>query len=238
MSPKIERALVVTVAIIAVIVIGIVIWGKAEYRGYIKAKAESNVFTAQYEAKAAQAETMILALQRESAILRAEKQRALDNADLHEADAAKARAETERLKAQTAAMSPDGLSDQINLRIGTGAITPTAGGLYICSRAGTEAILNRFLDGEGYLSQYESEKAANLNLRAATDAAERMAANSAQAFTLMQGERDRALVAWDADKQVIKHLERSIVGRRLKSFVIGAAVGVASVLIFQLAKGK
>jgi len=238
MNPKIERALIVTVAIIAVIVTGIIIWGKAEYRGYTRAKAEADVLTAQYEAKAKQADLAILTLQREAVILRTEKKRALENAALHEQDAALAHAEAERQKALTAALPPDSLTGQINQRIGPDSIVHTAGGLYICSRAGAEATLNLFLDGDGYRTKYETEKADSLNLRAALDAAERMAANSDNQRLLIQGKYDAAILAWSADVAALRHLERSILGRRTKSFITGAALGVASVLIFQLARGK
>lgn len=238
MNPKIERALIVTVAIIAVIVTGIIIWGTAEYRGYTRAKAEADVLTAQYEAKAKQADLAILTLQREAVILRTEKKRALENAALHEADAASKQIEIDRLKAETAALAPDALTGKLADYIGATNISYRAGGLYICTRAGAEATLNRFLDGDSYKSQYESEKAANLNLRAAIDAAERAAANSDQQRRFILSKYDAALLAWSADQLALKRLERSIFGRRTKSFITGAAIGAASVLIYQLAKGK
>jgi len=238
MTAKLRATLIAAAAILAV-VIGIVIaWGQAEHRAALKWKGASAALASEYNAYVKQAEPVIAGLQVQNAALQKDVNAAISKADTLESTIAEQDAAISHLKTLTAALSPDGLSAKINERIGTGSIVPTKGGLYICSRAGAEATLNRFIDGEGYRTKYETEKAAVWNLRAALDAAEQQAANTAQAFTLMQGERDRALVAWDADKDALRHLERSILGRRTKSFIIGAATGAAAMLIYQLAKGK
>lgn len=238
MTAKLRSALIAGGGVIVLILAALVIYGNLQHSQYLKAKGASAALTAEYTAYKSTAEPAILSLQNENAALRVEKQAALSAAEASALHGAALQIEIDHLKTLTAALSPDGISAKINERIGTGSIVPTAGGLYICTRPGAEATLNRFIDGEGYASKYESEKAANLNLRAALDAAERMAANSAQAFTLKDGEYQRALAGWDADKQVIKHLERSMFGRRTKSFIIGAATGAAAMLIYNLAKGK
>jgi hypothetical protein len=238
MTAKLRATLIAAAAILAV-VIGIVIaWGQAEHRAALKWKGASAALTAEHAAYVKQAEPLIAGLQSENVTLKQIVNSAISKADTLESTIAEQDAAIAHLKALTAALPPDSLTGQINQRIGPDSIVHTAGGLYICSRAGAEATLNRFIDGEGYRTKYETEKAVVWNLRAAVDAAEQQAANSAQAFTLKDGEYQRALKGWDADKQVIKHLERSIFGRRTKSFITGAALGVASVLIFQLAKGK
>ena len=238
MTAKLRNTLVASAVILAVVIGILIAWGQVEHRAYLTAKGAAAALTAEFNAFKATTEPFIASLQSENANLTKTINAAISTAAALEADIIDKDFEIAHLKALTAALSPDSLSGQINQRIGTGSMRPTESGLYICSRAGTEATLNRFLDGEGYASKYESEKAVSLNLRAAVDAAEQKAANSDQAFTLKDGEYRRALAGWDADKQVIKHLERSILGRRTKSFVIGVALGVASVLIFQLAKGK
>ena len=238
MTAKLRNALISAAAILAVAIGILIAWGQAEHRAALKWKGASAALTSEYNAYVKQAEPVIAGLQVQNAALQKDVNAAISKADTLESTIAEQDAAISHLKTLTAALSPDGLSAKINERIGTGSIVPTKGGLYICSRAGAEATLNRFIDGEGYRTKYETEKAVVWNLRAALDAAEQQAANSAQAFTLMQGERDRALVAWDADKDALRHLERSILGRRTKSFIIGAATGAAAMLIYQLAKGK
>ena len=238
MTAKLRNTLITAAAILAVVIGIIIAWGQAEHRAALKWKGASAVLTAEHAAYVKQAEPLIASLQSENVTLKQIANSAVSKADTLESTIAEQDAAISHLKTLTAALSPDGLSAKINERIGTGSIVPTKGGLYICSRAGAEATLNRFIDGEGYRTKYETEKAAVWNLRAALDAAERMAANSAQAFTLKDGEYQRALAGWDADKQVIKHLERSMFGRRTKSFIIGAATGAAAMLIYNLAKGK
>ncbi|MCK9600081.1 MAG: hypothetical protein M0R06_13635 [Sphaerochaeta sp.] len=238
MTAKLRATLISAAAIVAVVVGIVIAWGQAEHRAALKWKGASAALASEYNAYVKQAEPVIAGLQVQNAALQKDANAAISKADTLESTIAEQDAAISHLKTLTAALSPDGLSAKINERIGTGSIVPTKGGLYICSRAGAEATLNRFIDGEGYRTKYETEKAAVWNLRAALDAAEQQAANSAQAFTLMQGERDRALVAWDADKDALRHLERSILGRRTKSFIIGAATGAAAMLIYQLAKGK
>ena len=238
MTAKLRATLISAAAILAVVIGIIIAWGQAEHRAALKWKGASAVLTAEHAAYVKQAESVIAGLQVQNAALQKDVNAAISKADTLESTIAEQDAAISHLKTLTAALSPDGLSAKINERIGTGSIVPTKGGLYICSRAGAEATLNRFIDGEGYRTKYETEKAVVWNLRAALDAAEQQAANSAQAFTLKDQELKRALKAWDADKQVITHLERSIFGRRTKSFIAGAALGVASVLIFHLAKGK
>ena len=238
MTAKLRNTLITAAAILAVVVGVLIAWGQAEHRAALKWKGASSALTAEHAAYVKQAEPLIASLQSENVTLKQIANSAVSKADTLEATIADQDAAISHLKALTAALPPDSLTGQINQRIGTGSIVPTAGGLYICTRPGAEATLNRFIDGEGYRTKYETEKAANLNLRAAVDAAEQQAANSAQAFTLKDGEYQRALAGWDADKDALRHLERSILGRRTKSFITGAALGVASVLIFQLAKGK
>ena len=238
MTAKLRNALISAAAILAVAIGILIAWGQAEHRAALKWKGASAVLTAEHAAYVKQAEPLIASLQSENVTLKQIANSAVSKADTLESTIAEQDATIAHLKALTAALSPDSLSGQINQRIGAGSMSPTEGGLYICSRAGAEATLNRFIDGEGYRTKYETEKAVVWNLRAALDAAEQQAANSAQAFTLKDGEYQRALAGWDADKQVIKHLERSMFGRRTKSFIIGAATGAAAMLIYNLAKGK
>jgi len=238
MSAKLKSALVIAAAALAVVVTGLILYGQAERRSALRWRGAADALTREYQSYRVRSDAELTALRKQQAAAEAEKKHALEAAAVAEKKHAVIQSDLQQLQALTASLSPDDLSGHINQRIGTGSIVPNAGGLYICTRAGAEATLNRFIDGEGYRTKYETEKAVVWNLRAAVDAAEQQAANSAQAFTLKDQELKRALKAWDADKQVIKHLERSIFGRRTKSFITGAALGVASVLIFQLAKGK
>jgi hypothetical protein len=238
MTAKLRNILYASGLAVVLIISALIVYGNFQHSQYLKSKGASAALTAEYTAYKSTAEPAILSLQNENATLRVEKQTALTAAEASVLHGAALQIEIDHLKTLTAALSPDGISAKINERIGTGSIVPTAGGLYICTRSGAEATLNRFLDGEGYKSKYESEQAVTLNLRAAVDAAERMAANSDNAFFLKGQELNRAILAWNADKDTLRHLERSILGRRTKSFIIGAASGAAAMLIYNLAKGK
>jgi len=231
MTPKIKSALVIAAAALAVVVTGLILYGQAERRSALRWRGAADALTREYQSYRVRSDAELTALRKQQAAAEAEKKHALEAAAEAEKKHALIQSDLKQLQALTASLSPDDLSGHINQRIGTGSIVPNAGGLYICTRAGAEAALNRFLDGEGYRTKYETEKAVTLNLRAALDAAEQQAANSDNAFTLKDQELKRALKAWDADKQVIKHLERSIIGRRVKSFVIGAGAGALTLAV-------
>ena len=238
MTAKLRNIIYASGLAVVLIIASLIVYGNYQHSQYLKSKGASAALTAEYKAYKSTADLGILSLQNENAALRVEKTAALSAANSAAQHGLALQIEIDHLKTLTAALSPDGISAKINERIGTGSIVPTAGGLYICTRPGAEATLNRFLDGEGFASKYESEKAVSLNLRAALDAAERMEANSDNAFYLKTQEYNRAILAWNADKDTLRHLERSILGRRVKSFIIGAASGAAAMLIYQLAKGK
>lgn len=239
MSAKLKSALIIAAAILAVVITSLILYGQAERRAALKWRGAADALTREYQSYRVRSDAELAALRKQQAAAEAEKKQALEAAALAEKKHAVIQSDLKQLQALTASLSPDDLSGQINQRIGTGSIVPNAGGLYICTRAGTEAVLNHLLAAEAWQARYQAETIVSSNLRLAVDAAERETAAIGSRLTITRGALDRALAAWDADRRAYTHLARSITGRQAKSFVAGAVVGIAAVLVFQLAtQGK
>lgn len=234
MTPKIKSALVIAAAALAVVVTGLILYGQAERRSALRWRGAADALTREYQSYRVRSDAELAALRKQQAAAEAEKKHALEAAAVAEKKHAVIQSDLQQLQALTASLSPDDLSGHINQRIGTGSIVPNAGGLYICTRAGAEAVLNHLLTGEAWQARYQAETVVSSNLRLAVDASERETAAIASRLTITRGALDRALAAWDADRLAYTHLARSIAGRQTKSFVAGAVVGIAAVLVFQL----
>lgn len=131
-------------------------------------------------------------------------------------------------KAKTAALPDDALSAAINARIGAGASWPTGGAMFAFTRAGAEATLNRFLDGEGWAKRYENEHVIAEKLNATVAEKNGVIADWSWRFDLKVGELAREAAAHAGTKDALKHLERSRAGATVKSFLIGALAGFAA----------
>jgi len=232
MTTKIKAILALIGAVAVCVIIGIVLYANGQRDKYLQAKGASEVLTAEFASYKASAEPLISGLNQAINGLTIERDKAKAKAD--EADAAKSaiQAKYDKLKSETASLPATALTSAINARIGLNESWPTAGGLFAFSRVGTERTLNLFLDGEGYAAKYEQERAVSVNLRVALDAAERGAALWSEKYALRDGEYQRAIAAWGADKDALVHLRRSLLGRKVKSFIVGAAIGAGAVIIY------
>jgi hypothetical protein len=235
MTAKLKQALAIVGAIVAVVLVSIILYANNQRIKYQQAIGASKALTAEYNDYVKSAELAIKELHAGIAESLKQEQAAIDAAEKAKAAQSSIQAKYDTLKEETAALPPDALSGAINIRIGADQSRPTANGLFSFSRVGTERTLNLFLDGEGYSAKYEQERAVSSNLRAALDAAERGAALWSEKYSLQDGEYQRALAAWGADKDALKHLRRSIFGRKIKSFLTGAAFGAVAVIVYSAA---
>jgi hypothetical protein len=235
---KATRILAIILTILAGLAGALVWYGNNQRQAYLEAKGAAAVLTRQYEDYRAQAEKQRAQLQAEAAQARSEKAAALDRAQALETDKDRLTAALTAEKAKVAALPPDALAGSINLRIGAGLSWPMGGGLFSFTRPGAEGVLTRFLQGEADAAGYKAEKSISANLRTAISAAEREAGNLGQRLYITTNERDKAVLAWDADKAALKSLERAILGTKVKTFLIGAGVGAAAVIILNLVRGK
>lgn len=236
MTAKLKAILAIAGAIAAVAVVSIVLYANGQRIKYHEALGASKVLTAEYKDYVKSAELAIKELHAGIAESLKLEQAALDAAEKAKAAQSSIQAKYDTLKEETAALPPDALSGAINIRIGAEQSRPTANGLFSFSRVGTERTLNLFLDGEASAENLKSEQAVSLNLRAALDAAERGAALCSEAYALKDGEYTRALLAWNADREALTHLSRSIFGRKVKSFLTGAAFGAVAVIVYTAIK--
>ena len=236
MTAKLKQALAIVGAIVAVVLVSIILYANNQRIKYQQAIGASKALTAEYNDYVKSAELAIKELHAGIAESLKQEQAAIDAAEKAKAAQSSIQAKYDTLKEETAALPPDALSGAINIRIGADQSRPTANGLFSFSRVGTERTLNLFLDGEASAENLKSEQAVSLNLRAALDAAERGAALCSEAYALKDGEYTRALAAWATDRDALRHLQRSIFGRKVKSFLTGAAFGAAAVVIYTAIK--
>ena len=229
-----------TIAIIGGIVLAIlsaiVVYSGHEHKLYLEAKGASAVLTADFVSYQTNAKTIIASLTAEAAQLLTAKNAAIDKANAAELSKDKIAADLAALQAQTALLPPNALAANINTRLGANQTLPIAAGGFSLTRPGAESALNLFLAGEADASRYKAEQTVSLNLRVALDASERESGNLGQRLSLTTGELDRAVKAWDADKDALTHLEHSILGTRIKAFAWGAGTGAVTVAILHILK--
>lgn len=226
---KIPRSVYVALAVALVIMAGLAWWGTMERKAYLKAAGKADVLAGQFRDYAKQAEAIKTTLAAEAVTLRAEKKAAIDRALAADALKVKAIRERDAAIAQTAALPPDSLAGNINLRIGANQSWPTAGGIFSLTRKGAENVLNRFITGEASQALYEAEATSNTNLRSALDSAERENGNLGYRLVLTEKEKALAIEAWDADRSALKHLRLSIIGRTVKTAAISFGAGALTV---------
>jgi hypothetical protein len=238
MTAQIKRALVIAGLVVAAILAGLVVYGNYQHVMYQQGLGASKTLTAEYNAYKSNAETAIAAKNAEIAQAAKDKLDALAQANAAAQSQAATQAELNRLKAETAALPPDALSGKINAFIGDNQTRPTADGRFSFTRPGADNTLNIFYERDAYQIQNGAYQAETLNLRTAISKSDLIIADWTQKYTLKDGEYQKALAAWSADKDALKHLSRSIFGRQVKTFIIGAGAGAAAVIIYTLVKGK
>ena len=219
---KTTQALIALAALLVLALGGFVAYGNGQRKAYLEAKGAAAVLEKQYAEYQAAAGKEKAALELEAEKWRADKDAALIAAHNAEISQAMTQARLDAQLALTASLPPDALSGNINQRIGANQSWPTEGGVFTFTRPGTENVLNRFLTGEASESKYQAEAVVTVNLRAAIDAAERGTASISGQLALAAGERDRAIAAWGATGDALKHLERAQFGTKIKYAAYGA----------------
>jgi hypothetical protein len=231
MTPKLNTYLVVALAVVLAIIAGLGIYGTAQRKAYLEAKGAAAVLEKQYVEYSTAAESQLASIAVAYSKAKAEKDAALAAATVAKNAQVAIQSALDAEKAKTHALPPDSLSGAINTRIGANQSWPTEGGVFTFTRPGTESVLNRFLNGEASESKYQAGEVVTVNLRAAIDAAERGTASISGQLTLTKGELDKCVAAKDANAEALKHLERSILGTKIKTFVVGAGVGAATLAV-------
>jgi hypothetical protein len=236
MTAQIKRALVIAGLVVAAILAGLVVYGNYQHVMYQQGLGASKTLTAEYNAYKSNAETAIAAKNAEIAQAAKDKLDALAQANAAAQSQAATQAELNRLKAETAALPPDALSGKINAFIGDNQTRPTADGRFSFTRPGADNTLNIFYERDAFKAQYSTEQSVSQSYRLALDKSDAIILDQEQKYTLKDGEYQKALAAWSSDKDALKHLQRSIFGLRTKSFLIGAGIGAAAVIIYNLIK--
>ena len=233
---SLKTILIAAGALILAILTGLVIYGGVEHKAAIVSKAEENVLKSQLATLTAT--TAAKDKERDAAITASEavKQAALKKAEDEHRARLKSDADRDAAIAQTKTLPDDSLSGNINLRIGAGASHPTAAGVFSFTRPGTESTLNYFLTGEAAES--------------ARDSAIKEAADNKTAFDSCQDQRKQdALKLVDKDSIIdltntalaksddaYRHLNNSIFGLKIKTFVEGGIVFSVALTILHLTK--
>jgi hypothetical protein len=232
MTAKIKTALGAIALVIVAVIIGVIAYAGHQRTLYNEAIGASKILTAEFEAYRESADASFAGLNASinAAIVERAKASAVAQSQ------AATQAALDKLKTETAALPATDLIIQINARIGSGNSWPTAGGLFSFTRVGTENTLNLFYTGEAYYKQYTDEQKKNVEYKAALDKDTGIISAWTEKYTLRDGEYQLALKAWDGDREALKHLSRSIFGRKVKAFVIGAGIGAAAVIIYNLIK--
>ncbi len=228
MTPKQKAIIAAVVACILAIGAGVVIYANGQHRKYLEAVGASAILTEQYNTFKAQADAAIVAKNAEIAEAVKAKDAAIEKANAAHAQQAVIQAKYNALKGETAALPATDLIIHINARIGSGNSWPTAGGLFSFTRVGAENTLNLFLDGESAIKQGAEYLLEISGLRSAVSIALTEIKIRDEKYALRDGEYVALWAAFDMQDKAMTHLRRSLFGRRLKSFAIGAGVGIVA----------
>ena len=231
-----KRTLSIVAAAVLAILAGLVLYGNYQHRQYLEAKGAEKLIAAQYQYATVKANIEIAALLASTTAAESQKQAALDAAAAERQLRLQADAERDAAVAKTKALPDDTLSSAINLRIGNGESKPIASGVFSFTRPGTEATLNRFLAGETAASDRDSAIREAANNADGLALCESQRGKLAKEVKLRVNERDLAKIGWDTTADALKHLERSIIGTRIKTFITGAAVGAVAVIALHILK--
>jgi hypothetical protein len=231
MTAALKKYLLIAGFIMAAVFSAIVFYGHYQHVLYQNSIGASKVLTAEYTAYKKNADTAILAKTNEISALAKEKQAALDAANAAAQSQSATQAELNRLKAETAALPPDALSGKINAFIGDNQTRPTADGRFSFTRPGAENTLNLFYERDAYQIQNGAYQTEILNLRMDITKSDAIIAAGNEKYSLKDGECIKLLAAFDARGDALKHLQHSILGRQVKTFIIGAGIGAGTVFI-------
>ena len=238
MTAKIKQAVIAGGVILAAIITGLILYGNYQHRQYVKALGALSVIQSQYDAHQSQSDIAIAAKNAEIAQAQKERESALKAASDAAAHSAVIQEDLDRLKKEIAALTPDTLTGKLSVYLGAGNIAITGRGDFSLTRPGAEITLSLFYERDSYWAQYENEQTVSKSLRSALSASVTETTAWAAKYQIEADGHALALKGWEAERSVRLHLQRSIFGRRTKSFVIGAVAGVASVFIYQAVKGK
>lgn len=231
---KLKAIFVSVGALVALVLAALVIYSTGQRKSYLTAKGEAAVLEKQFADYRLEADKAKAILTAEFATLTAEKNAALTAALNASLKAGEIQARLDAEQALTAALPADVLSGRINARIGVNQSVPIMNGTFSFTRPGTESTLNIFLEGEASASKYAAERTVTASLRDAVNASEKEVGNLGQRLYISETELDKAVAAWGADKDALKHLERSILGTKIKNLAIGAGAGVVIVTVLHL----
>jgi hypothetical protein len=222
-----QKAYAALIAFAFICVIGgAIIYGNHQRDAYLQAKGEAKAKSEALEAYKKGADAQIAALSSDIANLTKQRDAAIAQANDANGQKTAIQLKYEALKRETASLPADALSSNLNARLGTGETWPTAGGLFSFTRPGAERTLNLFLDGDEARGKLEASEKESASLRSALSLSAGETAAWRDKYSLKDGELTRTVEAWTATKDALRHLERSIPGRKLKSFIYGTAVGV------------
>jgi hypothetical protein len=238
MTAKIEKYLIIAGLVIAAILAGLVVYGNYQHVQYQQAIGASKTLTTEYTAFKKNAETAIIAKNAEIAQAAKDKLAALASAQSAQESQAATQAELNRLKGETAALPPDALSGKINTYIGAGNISPTGSGLFSLTRSGAENSLNIFYERDAFRADSASWQLVSQSYKLALDKSDVIIADWTQKYTLKDGEYQKLISAFDARGDALSHLQHSILGRQVKTLIIGAGIGAAAVIVYNAVKGK
>jgi hypothetical protein len=236
MPTKIKGYLIAAGALVLVIMIGLGIYGAAEHKSYLISKGKAEALTTQFNEYEKQAQSQIASLTAQGENWKDATDAALSAAAAAGKQTAVIQAALEAEKARTKLLTADLLAGQINARIGINQLLPIASGSFSLTRPGAENTLNIFLDGEGYYKKLQAESLVSENLRSAVNSSQHDNDTLGQRLTIRETELTKSVAAWDATKETLGHLEKSILGTKIKSWAVGIGTGAVAVIVLHLLK--
>jgi hypothetical protein len=222
-------------AIVALTWTFLVFMAKAEHTKYLESRGAENILREQYKVSEAKLAAENSALHASNVKAEAEKQKALADKAQEQRARQKAEAERDAEKAKTATLPDNELSGAINLRIGAGQSRPMAAGVFTFLRPGTEKTLNLFIDGETAARNYESAKVEIKKTEDAFNDSELQRKNGLAEIASKDDLLKKATDGWAEADRGKRLLERSILGIKIKTFIIGVGFGGGTVFGLHLA---
>lgn len=236
MTTKLKTILVGAGALVLAILVGLGIYGAAQHKSYLISKGKAEALEIQYRDYEKTAKSEIASLTAQGANWKDARDAALAAVASAEQGKAATQAALDAEKARTKLLTADLLAGQINARIGINQALPVANGTFSLTRPGAENTLNVFLDGEGFKEKLKAESLVSENLRSAINSSQHENDTLGQRLSITQTELTKSVAAWDATKDTLKHLERSILGTKIKTFAVGVGVGAVAIIILHLCK--
>jgi len=225
MTDKLKAYIAITAFAFICIIGGFIIYSGHQAEKYRIARAEAARLADEYKALVKSSDTAIIAKDAEIAKATTERDKAIADAAQSKQHDAVITAKYDALKGEVAALPGNALSGKINAFIGNNEIVPTVGGYFTLQRTGAERTLTLFYDGAEYRAKYENGIVTIASLEAAVSAGATLAKSWEEKYMLRDGEYVALGAVYAKQSLALKYLERSIAGRRLKSFIIGSVFG-------------